>query len=118
MRITDLVHFDSPPPAAESFATEPSRVESGRPQQTVWNRFSSPCGRFSSGEWECTPGRWRIHYTEFEYFEILAGESVLHDEAGGRRHLRHGDRFVIPAGFRGSWEVLSTTRKIYVIYEP
>ena len=117
MRIDDLVHFDSPPPAGESFATDPSRVEHGAPRQTVWNRYSSPCGRFSSGEWECTPGRWRVQYSEFEYCEILAGESVLHDEHGGRRHLRPGDRFVLPAGFRGSWEVLSTCRKIYVIYE-
>jgi len=116
--INDLVMFDAPPPTAETFATDPSRVEQGQPQQTVWNRYSSPCGRFSSGEWEGAPGRWRVHYTEFEYCEILAGESVLHDEHGGRRHLRPGDRFTIPAGFRGSWEVLSTCRKVYVIYEP
>ena len=31
--------------------------------------------------------------------------------------LRAGDRFVIPAGFRGTWEVLETCRKIYVTFE-
>ena len=29
-----------------------------------------------------------------------------------------GDECVIPAGFEGEWEVLETTRKTYVIYEP
>lgn len=29
-----------------------------------------------------------------------------------------GDQFVIPAGFRGTWETIETCRKIYVIFEP
>ena len=29
-----------------------------------------------------------------------------------------GASFVIPAGFRGVWEVLEPTSKLYVIYEP
>jgi hypothetical protein len=59
-----------------------------------------------------------VHYSEHEYCEILAGHSLLHDRSGQRRELRAGDRFVIPAGFEGSWEVLETTRKHYVIFEP
>ncbi|WP_414028394.1 cupin domain-containing protein, partial [Escherichia coli] len=27
------------------------------------------------------------------------------------------DRFVIPAGFQGTWEVLEACRKVYVIFE-
>ena len=29
-----------------------------------------------------------------------------------------GDCFVVPAGFRGVWEVLEPARKFYAIYEP
>jgi uncharacterized cupin superfamily protein len=43
---------------------------------------------------------------------------VLRDTGGNERTLRAGDNFTIPAGFCGEWEVLETTRKIYVIYQP
>jgi len=32
--------------------------------------------------------------------------------------LRAGDSFVLRPGFKGSWEVLETTRKQYVILMP
>jgi uncharacterized cupin superfamily protein len=31
------------------------------------------------------------------------------------QHLRAGDRAVIRPGFKGTWEVVETTRKDYVI---
>ena len=30
---------------------------------------------------------------------------------------RTGDRFVIPAGFSGTWEVIEPTRKVYAMFE-
>lgn len=42
---------------------------------------------------------------------------MLRDSDGNAKTLRVGDRFVIPAGFRGTWEVLEACRKIYVIFE-
>ena len=32
--------------------------------------------------------------------------------------LKAGDKLVIPVGFKGEWQVVETTKKIYVIYEP
>ena len=49
---------------------------------------------------------------------MLEGEAVIHDEQGGRLHLKPGDQFVIPAGFVGQWETLTPCRKLYVIFEP
>ena len=74
--------------------------------------------KFFAGLWEAEPGCWNISYTENEFCQIVAGRSVLRDEQGGERMLAAGDNFVIPAGFRGQWEVLETTKKIYVIYQP
>lgn len=90
----------------------------GNPVQRVWSHYADPAGRFFAGHWESDPGKWAIRYTEQEYCEILAGRSVITDAAGVATTVGPGDRFVIPAGFEGSWEVLETTRKIYVIYEP
>lgn len=42
---------------------------------------------------------------------------MLRDAEGNAKTLRAGDRFVIPAGFSGTWEVLEPCRKIYVVFE-
>lgn len=117
MSPTQPVLLDHDATLGERYLPDPSKLIAGTPWQAVSNAYSSPCGRFHSGIWESEPGHWRIHYTEFEYCEILAGESVLHGDDGSRLALRSGDRFVIPAGFRGSWEVIERCRKVYVIYE-
>ena len=112
--IIDLASTDSP---AEHYRPAAEKIPAGDPAQWVRNHYSSPCQQFHCGIWEAEPGHWTISYSEHEYCEILEGESVLHDADGGSRLLRAGDRFVIPAGFCGSWEVRQRTRKVYVIFE-
>lgn len=68
-----------------------------------------------AGIWEATPGKWHVSYDEWEYFHILEGHSILTEEGGEPIHLRAGDRLVVKPGFNGSWEVVETTRKDYVI---
>ena len=49
---------------------------------------------------------------------VLQGGGIgLIERDGTFRVLRAGDRFVIPAGFKGTWEVLEPCRKIYVMFE-
>ena len=43
---------------------------------------------------------------------------MLRDSDGSERALNAGDNFIIPAGFEGEWEVLKTTKKTYVTYQP
>ncbi|MCY1343039.1 hypothetical protein D9M68_636220 [compost metagenome] len=113
-QIVDFAHADSP---TEHYRPAAEKILKGDPEQSVRNHYSSPCGQFSSGIWEGAPGQWTIAYTEHEYCEILQGVSMLRDSDGGAKTLRAGDRFVIPAGFKGTWEVLEPTRKVYVIFE-
>ena len=70
---------------------------------------------FFAGIWEATPGKWRIVYEEWEFCHILSGVSVIEEEGGGAVTVRAGDSFVLRPGFKGTWEVLETTRKEYVI---
>ena len=46
---------------------------------------------------------------------ILQGVSVVTDAAGVAVTLRAGDSYVIRPGFAGTWDVIETTLKDYVI---
>jgi uncharacterized cupin superfamily protein len=94
-------------PAAE-------RLISGSPKFRTWN-FEDHDGNLYAGVWESTPGKWRIIYDEWEFCHILAGTSVLSEDGGAARTVKAGDSFVIRPGFKGTWEVIETTRKEYVI---
>jgi len=116
--IRDLTFFDENTAEFSEHLTAVDKCVVGQPIQRTWNHFSSDDQKFFAGLWEAEPGCWKINYTENEFCQILSGKSILRDAAGNERPLSAGDNFTIPAGFRGEWEVLETTRKIYVIYEP
>lgn len=117
MPLDKIVDFASSTTPAEHYRPAKEKILKGDPEQNVRNHYSSPCGQFSSGVWEGAVGQWTVNYTEHEYCEILQGVSVLRDKDGSARTVRAGDRFVIPAGFSGTWEVLEPCRKVYVIFE-
>jgi uncharacterized cupin superfamily protein len=113
-----LVFFDENIP---QFSEEPTAEEKcviGRPVQRTWHHFTSADEKFFTGLWEADPGCWRVRYTENEFCQILSGRSLLRDLDGNEHPLKPGDNLTIPAGFAGEWEVLETTKKIYVIYQP
>ncbi|MER9017538.1 cupin domain-containing protein [Mesorhizobium sp. M0898] len=95
-------------------APAPDRLISGDPKFRTWN-VEEQHGGLYAGVWEATPGKWRIEYDEWEFCHILSGVSVIAEDGGDARTVRAGDSFVLRPGFRGSWEVLETTRKEYVI---
>lgn len=117
MSIDTIIALPLAATPGERYRPATEKILKGDPEQGVLNAYSSPCGQFHTGLWDSAPGEWRVNYTEHEYCEILEGVSVLRDAAGNARTLRAGDRFVIPAGFTGTWEVVEPTRKIYVIFE-
>jgi uncharacterized cupin superfamily protein len=90
----------------------------GNPKQTLWLEYTDESRKFFAGVWQSEVGKWRVTYTEEEYCQILQGTSVITDQAGNSITVSAGDRFVIPGGFIGTWEVLAVTRKNFVIYEP
>ena len=114
LQIIDFAQADTP---AEHYRPAAEKILAGNPEQNVRNHYASPCGQFNAGVWEGAVGQWTVSYTEHEYCEILAGVSVLRDQDGNARTVRAGDRFVIPAGFSGTWEVLEPCRKVYVMFE-
>ena len=101
----------------EAYYLPPEKLLAGNPKQEVWLQYTDASGRFFAGTWASEPGQWRIAYTEEEYCELLEGRSVITDSDGNALTVTAGDCFVIPRGFTGTWEVVETTRKKFVIYE-
>jgi uncharacterized cupin superfamily protein len=116
--IHELVFFDE---NLAEFSEEPvaaAKLVHGKPMQRTWHHFTSHDDKLFVGLWEAEPGCWKVEYTENEYCRILSGRSLLRDADGNEHPLEPGDDFVIPRGFSGEWEVLETTKKVYVIYQP
>jgi uncharacterized cupin superfamily protein len=94
------------------------RVEVWLLELAAGDREREPCQVRAceyAGIWQSTPGTWRIAYDEWEYCRILEGTSILTEDGGAPFTVTAGDSFVIRPGFTGTWEVVETTRKDYVI---
>ena len=98
-------------PEVERPAAE--KLISGDPVFTTWN-LEEKDGLYA-GIWQSTVGKWHVSYDEWEYFRLLEGVSILTDAKGQKTRLTAGDSFIIRPGFSGTWEVVETTRKDYVI---
>jgi len=116
--INDLNFFAENEPEFSEELTPAEKCTKGQPVQRTWHHFTSPDEKFFAGFWEAEPGCWKVNYTENEFCQIVHGRSILRDGEGRERELKAGDNFTIPSGFSGEWEVVETTKKIYVIYEP
>jgi len=91
----------------------PERLIAGDPVHRTW--LTEEADGLYAGVWESTPGTWRVVYDEWEYFRLTDGLSVLTPEGGAPVTLRAGDAWVIRPGFTGTWDVVETTRKDFVI---
>lgn len=109
----DVFRAVLPAGEGETGAPDPARLIAGQPVFTTWN-LEDRDGLYC-GVWRSTPGKWRIVYTEWEYCRITAGLSVITRDDGPARIVRAGDSFILRPGFRGTWEVVETTVKDYVI---
>ena len=114
-----ITRFD--PPATAPVVDQPrlERRETGAPLRETWTLYQAPVDGVAAGIWTCEPGRWRIEFgpAEHEYFIVLEGRARLHDEAGRVTDVGPGQAAMIPAGFRGSFEVLERVRKHFVVIE-
>ncbi|MDT8857296.1 cupin domain-containing protein [Paracoccaceae bacterium Fryx2] len=111
--MTNLVRLTRDSIPAEITRPAPDLLVAGDPVHSTWNledRDGLYCGL-----WQSTPGCWRVNYTEWEYVHIHEGVSILTDTAGNAVTLKAGDSWVIRPGFAGTWQVVETTLKDYVI---
>ncbi len=113
-----LLPFDIDSISPEAGAPDKDRVLAGNPTTRTWNVEETPDGKTYAGIWEATPGKWRIVYEEWEFCQVESGVSIVTGDDGTEVTLKAGDALVLRPGFTGTWEVIETTRKSYVIRLP
>jgi uncharacterized protein len=116
MNDTHILRVEDTATQPEISRPDSSKILSGDPVHTSWNLEGSD-GLYC-GIWQSTPGKWRISYDEWEYCILLSGVSVLTQDGFEPQTFKAGDSFILRSGFEGTWEVLETTRKNYVIKLP
>lgn len=98
-------------------ADKPTTLTPGQKEAAV-SLWASPDGMVDIGVWECTPGRFTADRTgAAEFCHFLQGRVVMTHLDGTRRELGPGDAIMLPLGWKGTWEILEHTRKIYAIMQ-
>lgn len=105
-------------PPVERGRPDPARLLAGTWETRTWNHYTGEDERLHCGIWECEPGKVRIDYAEWEFCHFIEGEAILTSDEGRSWTLKAGDGFIIPPGFRGTWETVKKVRKHYVILLP
>ena len=96
----------------------PEKQVSGNTVTQTWNHFVGEDERLYCGIWESNKGTVNVSYDEWEFCHFIQGEAILTREDGRRWQLSKGDAFIIPAGFKGTWETVRKVKKHYVILLP
>jgi len=99
--------------APEISRPDAARVIAGDPVHSTW--LTEERDGLWAGVWQSTPGTWRVLYEEWEYFRLTSGVSILTPDGGAPIRLSTGDAWIIRPGFSGTWDVVETTRKDFVI---
>jgi uncharacterized cupin superfamily protein len=107
------------PGLPDSDSPAPERLIAGNPRRDTWNQVDvelTKC-RLYCGVWRSEPGHWRIEMAagEHELFTVLQGRCRVHRDDGSFQEAGAGEALFIPAGFRGSFEVLEAVTKTYAI---
>ena len=122
--INDVIDFATHQAEIENGKVAQDKLVAGITGQTVVeintqtsNHYTDPTEQFFAGIWSSSIGAKAVNYTEEEVCVILEGRVRLTDAAGNTKEFGAGSTFVLPAGFKGTWETLEPLKKIYVIWQ-
>lgn len=108
--------YDAAPESLELDRLGPHKgTQSGTPVESFRVLHRDAGGR--SGVWECTPGRFdsaRSGDTELMHF--IAGVGTITTADGTVHEIRPGVVLIAPDGWRGTWDIRETVRKVYTIW--
>ena len=96
----------------------PDRLVHGNPKRLTQSLYEHP--NMNAGLWQCEVGAWNIVFAanKQEFFHVLVGHVRLHDtQTQSFIDIKAGDAGVIPPGFVGTFEVIETVKKYFVVVD-
>ena len=69
-----------------------------------------------TGIWQCTAGPSYWVQEENEFIYILSGSLTVTPDGGKPATFGAGDSAMFPRGWRGTWDLHETVRKVYVVF--
>jgi uncharacterized protein len=69
-----------------------------------------------SGIWQCTAGPSYWVQEENEFIYLLSGSLTVTPDGGKPATFGAGDSAMFPRGWRGTWDLHETVRKVYVVF--
>jgi len=114
--INAVISFRDEPVTPENRPAPTEGFISGNAIRRGAQYFKDESGKFRSGVWESTPGKWKAIPEKSEFCYIIEGKVIIADSQGGEQVYQAGDAFLIPMGFDGTWEVIENTKKYFVAY--
>ncbi len=99
--------------ALESFGPWPKAIRAEPGKHALKELFG---GEFSVYLYESEPGVLKFEDYPFdEYVQVLSGSAVLTDASGNSQTFNAGDRFIMPKGFSGTWELQGEYREMFIM---
>ena len=100
-------------PAQDLVDRGPANQPQGEPVACI--RSKSLHDAPNCGVWECTPGKWRRAVTQAEFSHFVTGRCRFHADTGETLDIEAGDAVLFPPNTQGTWEIIETVRKNYLI---
>ena len=69
-----------------------------------------------TGIWQCTAGPSYWVQEENEFIYLLSGSLTVTPDGGKPQTFGAGDSAMFPRGWRGTWDLHETVRKVYVLF--
>jgi uncharacterized cupin superfamily protein len=113
---TPAIVYDADPETLELTVRGPhTGARAGTPVESVHVLHSDAGGR--SGVWECTPGSFdSARNGDTELMHFLSGAGTITTADGTVHEICPGVVLVAPDGWRGTWDIRETVRKVYTIW--
>lgn len=87
----------------------------GEPKMKTFVLHDARDKTMESGYWECTPGKFNVKGDAFEFLTIIEGKAIITPKEGEPVNVGAGDAVVVEKGFDGTWEIIDTVRKFWLV---